>query len=395
MNAFRLSFDQAVKIIGAIVAEALNADGDRQVDTLTSASWTAALEFGGDALPLATEEIETCARRVQAFFGRPHALAPLVNARTLGDWARVLTAELETEFAAIRFAPAGAVDPSGFCRHAVEDVYADAAAAANLLYGRRRVLSLVAPHSLLGLTLTVLTPNLQKIPSVDGRAMPPEQLRDALQFGDALVATPTLWRYMLQQNVTAPDNAMGVYFGEPMTPELSAEMRQAGFGAQREIYGSTETGLIGWRDSPTEPFILFDQWSRNGEELIRLTTDGAERSVRPMDILQWTGDRRFLLSGRRDGALQVGAVNVFPERIADAINAHDLVEDCVIRAARLHSGANRLIAHIKLEATAPPTEKTVREIDQWCRTRLRPQERPSIFHFEASLDQVRAIAAAG
>src|SRR5690606_14313432 len=106
------------------------------------------------------------------------------------------------------------------------------------------------------------------------RKMTPDELNAALSFGDALIATPSLWRYILAQDIFAPDNAMAVSFGEPMTVELSAKIRKAGFGAQREIYGSTEHGLIGWRDSPSEPFALFDQWARRGEDLRRATPSG-------------------------------------------------------------------------------------------------------------------------
>ena len=397
MNSFRISIEQIVGVIGALIAEELKATAGRRIDFLTSASWRAEATLGGDALRLTAAEIAACADRVDAYFGCAAALGESAPETSLGDWARRVQSAIERSLTAIRFTPAGGVDQNALCEHPAENIFADAAAAANLLYGRRRVLSLVAPHSLLGLTLTVLTPNLQKIPAIDARSMAPEELRSTLQFGDALVATPTLWRYMLQQDVTAPDNAMGVYFGEPMTAELSADMRQAGFGAQREIYGSTETGLVGWRDAPTDPFILFDHWTRDADEtaLTRVNTDGAQKSVTPMDVLHWVDERRFTLAGRRDGALQIGAVNVFPERVAQAIIAHDLVDDCIIRGVRPTRGANRLIAHIVLNKAATPTESAAREIDQWCRKTLRPQERPSIFHFEKNLDALKASETSG
>ena len=224
------------------------------------------------------------------------------------------------------------------------------------------------------------------IETKDVRAIAPIELDNVLQFGDVLVATPSQWRYILKEGVGAPDNAMGVSFGEPMTPELSAEMRKAGFGAQREIYGSTETGLIGWRDSPSEPFVLFDHWNRFEDNLIRSNSDENAVPVEAMDVLSWEDNQRFVLTGRRDGAIQIGAKNVFPDKIAAALCEHTLVEDCVIKVGKRKAGVNRLIAHIKLVATAPPTESSVRDIDQFCRKILPPQERPSIFHFEVEVE---------
>ena len=251
-----------------------------------------------------------------------------------------------------------------------------------MLYGRRRLLSFVAPHSLLGLELSVLTPNLLGIEAVDARGMTPDELSKNLLFGDVLVATPTLWRYMMQEELQAPDNSLAVSFGEPMTPELAVDMRKSGFGVLRELYGSTETGLMAWRDSPSEAFVLFDHWRREGDGLMRLCPDGEARQVEAMDRLTWEGERSFTLSGRRDGAVQIGAVNVFPEAVAETLRAHPHIKDCRIVVGRRGDGAARLIANIVLADKTPPNERTARDIDVWCRVNLRQQERPQIYNFE-------------
>jgi acyl-coenzyme A synthetase/AMP-(fatty) acid ligase len=105
-----------------------------------------------------------------------------------------------------------------------------------------------------------------------------------------------------------------------------------------------------------------------------------------MDALEWTSDISFRLGPRRDGAVQIGAVNVFPERVAAVICQHRAVEDCRVRVARHAGGVNRLIARIALKPEAAPTEQMARDIDLWCRTHLRPHERPRIYNFEASLE---------
>lgn len=217
--------------------------------------------------------------------------------------------------------------------------------------------------------------------------MTPDELKKFLAFGDALVATPSLWRYIIAQGVIAPDNAMAVSFGETLTPELSAEIRKAGFGAQRECYGSTETGLIGWRDAPGEPFALFDQWKRDGDILRRATPSGEVVTFEPMDILVWDGDRRFRLGGRRDGAVQIGAVNVFPAQIAEKISAHPLVGACVVTVSRHSGGADRLVATIRLKSGGGPGESAARAIDNWCRSKLRPYERPRVYNFTDEIAQ--------
>ena len=198
-----------------------------------------------------------------------------------------------------------------------------------------------------------------------------------------LFATPTLWRYMMQEELKAPDNTLAVSFGEPMTLDLAATMRKSGFGVLRELYGSTETGLIGWRDTPGEAFVLFDHWRSDGDGLARIGPDGAPRRVDPMDVMEWTGERSFALSGRRDGAIQIGAVNVFPDAVAAAMRSHPHIKDCEIVVGRRGDGAARLIAHILLAERVAPNERTARDIDVWCRVNLRQQERPQIYNFDA------------
>lgn len=385
MKAFAIGADQISRVIAGLAADELSWRFKRHRDFLTIAAWSGDTDLGPDGLALSPEERRACARRVADFFNMA-AVDLDASAGKIADWSARVEGAIGAALTAFSFTAAGRDSRTQSCRHAADEIYKDAAAAANLLYGRRRLVSLVAPHGLLGFAVTVLMPNMQQISTLDARGMAPDALGEALRFGDVLVATPTQWRYLLGEGVAAPDNAMGVFFGEAMTQELAADLRKAGFGALRELYGSTENGLIAWRDTPSEAFVLFDHWRRSGQNLTRIAPSGAEREVQPMDLLEWTSDRTFRLGARRDGAVQIGAVNVFPEEIAAVIKRHKSVEDCRIRIAR-HAGAqNRIVARIRLNPEVAPTEQAARDIDAWCRTHLRLQERPRIYNFEADLE---------
>jgi len=378
VKAFTFTVDQLSGIAAALAVEELGGRFSRHVDTLTASGWTAETPLGESGADLSAKETAACLRRLFAFFGRLDR-APASEGLLFGDWARAVSAVIDERLTDFSFSAAS--DDARPSVHAADAIFADAAAVANLLYGRRRILSFVAPHGLIGFVLGVLAPNLLQAPSIDARKMSPEELKKALVFGDALIATPSLWRYILSQGVFAPDNAMAVAFGEPMTPELSADIRKAGFGAQREVYGSTEHGLIGWRDSPSDPFALFDQWSRRGEDLRRETPSGLAVDVVPMDAMLWQGERRFRLGGRRDGAVQIGAVNVFPARIAQRIAEHPDVAACEVEVTSHAGGGERLIATITLRSSAAPSESVARSIDVWCRAKLRPHERPRVYNY--------------
>ncbi len=384
MKSFVIPEDQVARVIGAALADEAARSFNRHFDFLTIASWSGDTPLGEGGVALSPDEIKICGVRVAEFFGQPRDLLEGAASARIADWAAVVADAIGAKLEHFTFKSAARDERNAVCRHRADEIFQDAAAAANILHGRRRLLSFVAPHSLLGFELSILTPNLQGIESIDVRGMPPEQLSKSLSYGDVLVATPTLWRYMMREKLTAPDNTMAVAFGESMTPELAAQMRTAGFGVLRELYGSTETGLIGWRDTPGEHFVLFDHW-RGGDGLKRVGPGGVERDVDAMDFIEWRDERSFGLGGRRDGAVQIGAVNVIPDDVARRLCEHPLIADCAVKVGRRGDGVDRLIAHIVLNKGRQPDDRTAREIDAWCRTTLRQQERPRIYHFEKSL----------
>lgn len=383
MNALSFSVNQIVPVICAAAADELARSFNHHFDSLTIAGWNAATSLGADGLNLSAKEIDACAARAEEFFGVASQAVRRTSAPTFGEWAAELEHLIASGVKSFSFKAAARNSSNHLSQHDAEEILQDAKAAANLLSGRRRVGYLVAPHSLLGFELAILAPKILGVDSIDIRPLAPEQLAQNLKYGDAIVATPTQWRYLMREELAAADNSVAVCFGEAMSPELAAEMRKRGFGAVRELYGSTETGLIGWRDTPTAPFALFDHWRREGDGLLRVLRDGAVRSVTPMDAIEWVSEKRFNLRGRKDGAVQIGAVNVFPNDVAAHLSEHPKIVSCEISVSERSDGVSRLIAHIVLAPGALPNERTAREIDSWCRTNLRQQERPRILNFEA------------
>lgn len=386
MKAFSINEEEIAHVVGGLVADELSWRFKRHVDFLTVASWSGETQIGAGGLGLSgVDERAACEGRISRFFGLEPKAFGSGPADSIADWARAAAAGVKRGLTTFAFTAAGRDSATQSSVHPADDIYADAAATANLLYGRRRLVSFVSPHSLMGFVATTLTANLQGVPHIDARLISPDALGAKLAFGDVVVATPTLWRYLMREGVTAPDNAMAVAFGEPLSADLAADLRKAGFGALRELYGSTETGVIAWRDSPAEPFVLFDHWTRSKGGLVRRCASGGTRAIDAMDNIEWAGERLFKLGGRRDGAVQIGAVNVFPERIAAAIAGHRSVETCRVEVMRQKGGVNRLVARIALKRDVSIGEQLARDIDQWCRAQLRPQERPRIYNFEEGL----------
>ena len=382
MRSFQISADALLRIIeGIVVAQATRAEKNVR-GQLSEIDFTADLVLGNRGLSLDPALIQSCRQQILTQFNWTDATADrLAPDTSMQGWVEELSAYIRKSLMIMNFRPAGRGQSDVLCTHRVDALFQDAAAAANLFQGRRRLVSLVSPHSLIGFVLTVLVPALQKIDNLDARRLSPAELENTLAFGDVIVATPSLWAFMIREGMSAPDNIMAASFGEMMSSDLAARMRRRGIGVLRELYGSTENGLVAWRDSSTDTFNLFEHWKKNGEDLQRLQPDGDVRRVSPMDYLTWENDRRFTLGGRRDGAVQIGAVNVFPDYIAGIFEEHALVERCVVRIASTGRGINRLIADITLSSGVRPSETIAREIDWLSRMRLSIQERPHIYNF--------------
>ncbi len=367
----------------------------KHADFQTQSGWSAGTVLSGD-MGLSLPEIEACAVDIEAFFGLPAGQLSRSEDATIGAWAQTVATGINSHFSKMTFSVLYA-EGEKYRSRTVDEIIQDAQAAADLFPQRSRIVSFVPANQLLGFILTVVYPEILQIDAVEGLGVSPLALRDMLRSGDLIVATPTMWRYLVQALDRVADNIIGASFGERLPSELEENMRALGVSAVRELYGATETGLVGWRDSTTEPFCLLPHWTRAASEtnetyeLIRRRPDEQEAVVAAMDVLVWDSDRLFTLVRRRDNAVQVGGVNVHPDRIAGVIETHPYIEGAKIRVHFQRDGACRLIAHMTLKDGQEPHEETMRDIDHWCRKRLRPSERPRLYSFEPSAEALERL----
>ncbi len=385
MNPYKLSRSAILRIIEGLISEVDKVHGLQLKGFQSDVTWDEAMSLGENGLGIAEAQMPLCHQVLAEFFNLEVVdFTTLTSTVPLGKWVGFIAARLHDSMSQFHFRPAGYNTGGELCTHRVDNLFQEAASVASLLQGRRRLVSLVSPHSVMGLVVGILVPGLLQIDVIDARKKSPEQLMAVLSFGDVIVATPTLWSYLMREGVKVPDNSMGVSFGEVMTMDLAAKMRRNGVGVLREFYGSTQSGLVAWRDSPNDDFVLFDNWSKAEQEtdgLIRLYSDFQKNLIKPMDYFNWKNSRTFSLNGRRDGAVQIGAINVFPNQIAETLMDYKAIDQCTVRVASTRGGTNRLVADIYLSDRQQADEITAREIDNWCRMHLAVHERPHILNF--------------
>lgn len=346
----------------------------------------AGLTFGDEGLALDSIERMELAGRVNRFF-RLHetGIEDYLLARdTFAEWRQIIERAWEEEsIQRITFTTSGTTGEPKPCTHAFDGLLQEADLLAAHFADRERIVALAPPHHIYGFLFTVLLPDRLDAPVLDARRFAAGRLDAVLQAGDLLVSFPTRWRYLQRSIDSFPEGVTGVTSTAPCPAPLIRQLRAQGLERMTEVYGSSETAGIGLRVSPDEPYRLFDFWSREGEgtdaRLLRHWPDGTTSSLLPMDRLDWRDERHLLPAGRRDGAVQVGGTNVFPDHVAAMLSRHEAVDRAEVHLDE--AGSSRLAARIWTTGAQDELESALRS---WCRRRLTAPERPTSFSIESN-----------
>ncbi len=180
-----------------------------------------------------------------------------------------------------------------------------------------RFLATVPAHHIYGLLWSVLVPLFARGAFGRETALHAEAIAAQLKKGQAryLVSVPAHLRG-LEVLAELPKLERIFSSGAPL-PAATAEMISARFGqAVVQVYGSTETGGIAWRDDPKA------DWTPFATSTIAVAEDGrlllsspfvAADAPRPLpcgDQILLKEDGRFALLGRIDGVVKVGGKRV-------------------------------------------------------------------------------------
>jgi 4-coumarate--CoA ligase (photoactive yellow protein activation family) len=183
-----------------------------------------------------------------------------------------------------------------------------------------------------------------------------------------------------------PADVVGATSTAPCPRETAQAALCSGLSRLVEVYGASETSGIGWRDDADGLFALFGHWRPGAEAdtLVRIAPDGTSQSVPLPDRLAWFGERAFRVEGRRDEAVQVGGINVFPSVVREHLLQHPGVRDAAVRLMSPGEGV-RLKAFIAPKDPSLNVADLRRDVTAWCDARLSVPERPKAFSFGPEL----------
>jgi 4-coumarate--CoA ligase len=258
-------------------------------------------------------------------------------------------------------------------------------ALAGLTRGRTRVVGLVPRHHIYGFLWTVLLPRWLGVPWCDGRAGGGVA---AWRDGDLVVGFPLRWKQLARGGTAIPAGVHGVTSTAPIDAGTVRALRRAGLGRMLEVYGSSETGGVGWREDPEAPYAPLAHWTleAGGRELTRAPAraGGPPQTVPAPDLLEPAGPGGFLVRGRRDAQVQVAGVNVSPARVRDVLATHPAVGECAVRLMAPGEGG-RLKAFVvpRGDPTDPALARAA--LRAWLAERLSAPERPGAVTVGAEL----------
>jgi len=233
------------------------------------------------------------------------------------------------------------------------------------------VLATVPAHHIYGLLFSVLLPLRAGAAFVRESPLQPEAVTAALRRHRAthLVSAPAHLR-ALETADEAPPLERAFSSGAPL-PASTARALHARFGwSVAEIYGSTETGGIGWREGPEQAWLPFPGVDVRCGEGDRLLLDsprlapGEPRPYAAADRIALAGSGRFVLLGRTDGVVKVAGKRVSVAEVEARLLALPGVRDAAVLAEEVGGTRGQELA---VAAVAPgwTAERLRRALSGW------------------------------
>ncbi|XOZ34145.1 AMP-binding enzyme [Halomonadaceae bacterium KBTZ08] len=356
--------------------------GLRTGDLVTMAAAGGSLRDG----PLAVDSIEqlSLARVVNEFFELEASGVDewLLRREHVEDWVALIQQGMAEGATHIGFRSGGSTGEPRLNRCSRPHLASEADLIASHFPHQRRIIGIAPPHHIYGFLWGPLLADRLGVPYLHGDDAHQQGLDP--HPGDLVVAFPEWWRYRSGRRTPFAQNVAGVTSTAPCPASVIRALKDQGLASMTEVYGSSETGAIGWRDDPEAPFSLLAHWERvGGVEEDTLYLRPLDTTVAVPDRLNWHDERRITPAGRRDGTLQVAGTNVDPAAIAEAIKDQEGVADCTVRPFEAPNGT-RLKAFIVPGAEA---DEAVLEQDlrQWVNHHLTTPERPVRFDFGMAL----------
>ncbi|MCZ7678732.1 MAG: AMP-binding protein [Sandaracinaceae bacterium] len=200
-----------------------------------------------------------------------------------------------------------------------------------------------APYHIYGLLFGVLVPLSCGGALYRHTPLYAEEVAAVLATGaDVLVTVPAHLRALTLAPAAERPAARVFSSGAPLSPEVAAEAKRRFGWTVTEVFGSSETGGIGWRESggegPWTPLPGVEVSATERDEIVVRSPFLSPRSSGPFvgaDRVRVESDGRFVHLGRADGVLKIGGVRVSIAEVERRLLAAEGVRDAAVLAVEV------------------------------------------------------------
>lgn len=234
------------------------------------------------------------------------------------SWLRFAEAAMAAPPSQMQFMSSGSVGTPNPHRHPFQWLVREMQDIAEALGPIQRIVSMVPAHHIYGFLFSVILPAWLGVPRVDARGWPAPALARHGRPGDVWVSHPFWLQSYLACGLDVPADTTIFSSTQALPDDWMRELVQRGAARIFEMYGSSETAGIAWRDRPGA-FHLLKRWSRQADgRLLDAYSEG--RCIALPDRVEWLDASSFSVIGRVDRIVKIAG-----ERVdIDAVESHIL-----------------------------------------------------------------------
>jgi acyl-coenzyme A synthetase/AMP-(fatty) acid ligase len=172
----------------------------------------------------------------------------------------------------------------------------------------------VRPHHIYGFLYTIVLPKVLKIKVSFHEPLPSNALF-ATASDSLLVSTPALYGQIVQMDKKFASNITAVSSTEPLAKKLFLDLKAKGIEKIIEMYGSSETLGVGYKEDEAAYFTLFNYLKKDTLRHIQ-------------DELLWSGERLFQVKTRLDTNVKHRGYLIDIHALEQTISKLDGVSEC-------------------------------------------------------------------
>lgn len=331
------------------------ADGSANAHDLLSAP----RDFGFSSL-----DMLTLASRFATCLGIERTgLEDLLLARRSADgWLAVAQRSLAIDDSQMRFYSSGSTGAPAVHSHKLSLLLRETEHFQAILTPACRIVSLVPCHHIYGFIWGVLLAQTMGVAAI--RINPATTLPSSwcrrLQENDLIVATPDLWSMVVDTQAAMPSGFTAVSSTAPLNPKTAHALLALYPGITlTEVYGSSETAGIAWRQNHSRQFTLLPYWEllQQGSDWVLKDKQHGTRHVLN-DRLEQLDSHGFVVRGRRDRVVQIGGHNIDLAELEKRLCTHPDVREARVRSEQCDSG---VVLHYFLALKSLPNKPI-----NWC-----------------------------